>query len=148
MKCTVKHVAERVGLPDRTVRYYDRIGLVSAARSEAGYRLYGPEEEAKLRFVRQARGLGLSLREVSGLIAAAERGCCGEVVPELERLVDEKVARLDLRIAQLSAFRDQLLAYRAGRGSRCGCDGHGAFCGCLNDAPPIQIDTRRSSHGM
>lgn len=136
---TVKQVAQRVGLPSRTVRYYDRIGLVSPqTRSEAGYRLYGPEDEGRLRFVRQAKGIGFSLDEIRQLITAAERGACGELIPELERLLAEKVSQVDARISDLHAFRERLTAYQAGRGSNCGCSGHGAFCGCLNDAPALE----------
>lgn len=54
-------------------------------RSSAGYRLYGPQDEGRLRFVRQAKGLGFSLDDIRALMAAAERGCCGEVVPALLR---------------------------------------------------------------
>lgn len=144
MALQVKQVAERVGLPSRTVRYYDRIGLVSpAVRSDAGYRMYGPDDEGRLRFVRQAKALGFSLREIRGLLAAAERNCCGEVVPELHRLLDEKIGETDARIAELRAFRERLVAYRDGKGAACGCSGHGAFCGCLDDAPVLQIETRR-----
>jgi len=133
---TVKQVAERVGLPERTVRYYDRIGLVSAkVRSPSGYRLYSPEEEGKLRFVRRAKTLGFSLDEIRGLIAAADHGNCGEVGPELERLLEDKVVQIETRIAELSEFRDRLRAYAAGKGAGCGCEGHGAFCGCLDDVP-------------
>jgi DNA-binding transcriptional MerR regulator len=136
---TVKQVAKRVELPSRTVRYYDRIGLVSPqGRSEVGSRLYGPEDEGRLRFVRQAKAIGFPLEEIRQLIATAERGCCGEVVPELERLLVDKVAQVDAQIAELRAFRQRLAAYQAGRGSGCGCRGHGAFCGCLSDAPVSQ----------
>ena len=145
MEGTVKQVADRVGLPERTVRYYDHINLVSPQRrSGAGYRLYGPEEEGKLRFVRQAKSLGLSLDDIRTLIAAAERGCCGEVVPELDRLLEQRIDELDAQLRALAAFRDRLVAFRAGHGSRCGCDGHGAFCGCLNGASTArQLDTKR-----
>ncbi len=136
MERTVKQVAARVGLPERTVRYYDRIGLVAAAaRSGAGYRLYGPEEEGKLRFVQQAKSLGFSLDDIRALIAAAERGCCGEVVPELQRLLDRKVADIEVRLADLAAFRDRLVAFRAGQRTGCACGEHGAFCGCLDGVP-------------
>ena len=142
MAHTVKRVAERVGLPSRTVRYYDRIGLVSPqTRSEAGYRLYGPEDEGRLRFVRQAKGLGFSLDEIRELMAAVERGSCGELIPELERLLADKVRQVDTRIADLQAFRERLTAYQAGRGSTCGGSGHGAFCACLNDAPVSEPNT-------
>ena len=144
---TVKQVAERVGLPSRTVRYYDSIGLVSPGeRSAAGYRLYGPEDVGKLQFVRQAKGLGLSLAEIRGLIDAAEEGCCGGVMPELQRLLDAKVSEVDEKIAELQAFRGRLAAYRAGTGSGCGCSGHGAFCECLDEAPLLQIQTG-GNHG-
>lgn len=135
---TVHEIAERVGLPARTVRYYDRIGLVDASRrSEAGYRLYDEEGEGRLRFVKQARGLGFSLDEIRELMAAAEAGCCGGLLPELDRLLAAKVAELDERIAEMREFRTRLAAFRAGNGSGCGCTGHGAFCSCLERVPQL-----------
>lgn len=132
---TVKDTAARVGLPSRTLRYYDRIGLVCPPRTASGYRVYGPEEEGRLRFVRQAKTLGFSLDEIRDLLAVAERGRCSQVVPEVERLLDEKTAAIDGQMADLRSFRERLVAFRAGRGSSgCGCSDHGAFCGCLNDA--------------
>ena len=136
MGITVKQVAERVGLPSRTVRYYDRIGLVRAdERSDAGYRLYSAEEEGRLLFIRCAKRLGFSLDEIRGLLAAAESGC-GATVPELDRLLEQKVEEIDTRIAELTTFRARLIDYRAGkRLSEHHCCGDGAFCGCLDDVP-------------
>lgn len=130
------------------MRYYDRIGLVSPrVRTDAGYRLYDVEEEGKLRFVRQAKSLGFSLDDIRELISAAERGCCGEVVPELDRLLDQKVAEVDAQLTELTGFRERLVAFRAGRGASCGCSGHRAFCGCLDGAGspghPETSDERR-----
>ncbi len=140
MGITVKEVAERVGLPSRTVRYYDRIGLVCADdRTAAGYRQYSDEDEGKLRFIRQAKALGLSLEEIRGLMGAAERGCCGEVLPELQRLLEDKVREIDARMAELAAFRERLVAYTAGGGPTCGCRSGGAFCGCLDDVPEASV---------
>ena len=140
MGMTVKQVAERVGLPSRTIRYYDRIGLVPAdERSAAGYRLYSPEDEGKLRFIRRAKALGFSLEDIRGLMDAAERGCCDEVVPEVERLLEQKVREIDDRIAELSAFRARLVSYSKGRGSGCGCKQAGAFCGCLDDVSQMAV---------
>lgn len=136
MSVTVREVAERVGLPSRTVRYYDRIGLVPAdERSTSGYRLYGPEGEARLRFIRHAKTLGFSLDEIRHLMAAAESGC-DSTVPELERLLDQKLAEIDAKIAEFAAFRERLIAYRAEKRAhhRGSCRG-GAFCNCLDDVP-------------
>jgi DNA-binding transcriptional MerR regulator len=135
MGLTVKEVADSVGLPSRTIRYYDRIGLVRAdERTAAGYRLYSPQEEGKLRFIRRAKALGFSLEDIRGLMEAADRGCCDEVVPEVDRLLEKKVEEIDTKIEELSAFRERLVGYAAGKGSGCGCQqGAGAFCGCLDD---------------
>lgn len=141
---TVKQVAARVGLPEPTVRYYDRIHLVSPQlRSDAGYRLYGPEEEGKLRFVRDAKSLGLSLADIRTLMAAAERGCCGEVVPELDRLLRVKVAQINARLAALVEFRDRLESFRTGHHAGDGCDAHSPFCGCLNGAATLEAAANR-----
>lgn len=138
MTHTVKETAARVGLPSRTLRYYDRIGLVSPPRAASGYRIYGPEDEDKLRFVRQAKALEFSLEEIRGLLAVAEGGCCADVRPEVQRLLDEKIAAVDARVADLGALRERLLAFRAtGGADGCGCRGHGAFCGCLSGALDI-----------
>jgi DNA-binding transcriptional MerR regulator len=136
MGITVKEVAERVGMPSRTIRYYDRIGLVRAdERSEAGYRLYSAEETGRLQFVARAKRLGFSLDEIRGLMEAAEGGC-GATFPELDRLLDQKVRQIDVKIAELTAFRDRLIDYRTEkRPSDGGCCSHGAFCGCLDDVP-------------
>ena len=137
MGITVKQVAERVGMPSRTVRYYDRIGLVRAdERSAAGYRLYSPEEEGRLLFIRRAKRLGFSLDEIRDLLAAAQSGC-GSTVPELDRLLEQKVQEIDAKIDELTAFRERLVEYRAGKhpSSERGCCRHGAFCGCLDDVP-------------
>lgn len=137
---TVKQVAEHTGLPSRTIRYYDRIGLVSAEeRSAAGYRLYSAEEEGKLRFVRRAKGLGFSLEDIRGLLAAADRGCCEEVMPHVERLLEKKVKQIDSQIAELSAFRARLLDYSEDKGAGCGCREAGAFCGCLDDVSQTTV---------
>lgn len=133
---TVKDTAARVGLPSRTLRYYDRIGLVSPPRTAAGYRIYGPEDEGRLRFIRRAKTLGFSLEEIRELIAVAEQGSCSEVVPEVERLLNERIAAIDAQVAELAQFRERLVAYRAEGRTGCGCSGHEAFCGCLVRAAP------------
>ncbi|MDQ3720966.1 MAG: MerR family transcriptional regulator [Actinomycetota bacterium] len=152
MTHTVKDTAARVGLPSRTLRYYDRIGLVSPPRTAAGYRVYGPEDEDKLLFVRRAKGLGFSLEEIRELIAVAERGSSSEVAPEVDRLLDEKIAAIDAQVVELGTFRERLVAFRGGGPSGCGCSGHSAFCSCstesaaASDATPGE-DVKRAARG-
>jgi len=141
MEHTVRRVAERIGLPPRTVRYYDHIGLVCPAkRSEAGYRLYSAEDEGKLHFVRQAKGFGFSLDQIRGLIAAAENGSCDGVTSELDGLLERKIEEITTRIDDLRLTRNQLIAYRKEHKSGCRSEGHNAFCACLEGSPLVQME--------
>jgi MerR family Zn(II)-responsive transcriptional regulator of zntA len=138
MALTVTQLARSAGIAPPTVRYYDRIGLLRPqARSDSGYRLYSPSDESRLRFIRRAKLLGLSLDEIRELLVAAEDGC-GSTLPELDRMLDNKLREIDATIAELEALRERLVAYRAGKrvetAPACRC-GQGDFCGCLDDVP-------------
>ena len=50
---TINEAAETTGWSPRMLRYVERVGLVEPARSEAGYRLYGPAELQRLRTLRE-----------------------------------------------------------------------------------------------
>ena len=68
---TVKAVAERTGLPPRTVRFYAREGVVCPVeRSDGDYRLYSDTEEEQLRLVKIARDAGLSLDQARRVLAS------------------------------------------------------------------------------
>lgn len=62
-------VTERVGLSLRTVRYYEEMGLVKpTARTKGGFRLYGPEQEERLRVLKAMKPLGFTLDEMRDLV--------------------------------------------------------------------------------
>jgi MerR family transcriptional regulator, copper efflux regulator len=62
-------LAERVGLSLRTVRYYEEIGLViPSGRTKGGFRLYGPDQEARLRILKTMKPLGFTLDEMRDLV--------------------------------------------------------------------------------
>lgn len=119
----IGELAERAGTSVKTVRYYDRIGVLPAqGRSEAGYRLYGDDALDRFRFVRAAQTVGLRLGEIREIIALRDQGVtpCGFVVD----LIGRRAAELDARIAELTALRDELriLARRAERLDPRQCD--------------------------
>ena len=61
----IGELARQTGLSIKTIRYYESRGLLEKPpRTESGYRLYGPEEVARLRFVQRAKLLGLTLEEI------------------------------------------------------------------------------------
>ena len=60
--------ARRSGLPAKTIRYYEDIGLISSARRDNGYRDYSMREVHELRFIARARRLGFSVEECRHLL--------------------------------------------------------------------------------
>lgn len=98
MEYTVKALAELAGVTPRTLRWYDRQGLVKPGRlTEAGYRLYGEEEVDRLQTVLFYRELGLELSAIKALLdrPGFDRG---RALEEHLRALEEKRARLDALI--------------------------------------------------
>lgn len=93
----------------RTVRYYDRVGLLTASyRTASGHRRYGPADRERLRFVLKAKAVGLTLGEIRELLTLRDRGVkpCGRVL----EIVQEKLGQVEVQLGALVAFRDELAA--------------------------------------
>ena len=104
----IRELANRSGVPARTVRYYADQRLISpAGRSDGGYRLFDEQALREIRFVKRGQRLGLSLAEIKPLLKAAQQG-------EPSKLLRAKLTRqlglVDVRIAELSAIRHELQA--------------------------------------
>lgn len=107
---TVGAVARLAGVTPKTVRFYESIGLLPpATRSGNGYRLYDQKTISRLDFIRRAKVLGLSLREIRDLVEASDEGLCTAIGPELRNLVRQKLVDCDQRLDELVAFRAMLL---------------------------------------
>jgi Cu(I)-responsive transcriptional regulator len=94
----IGEAAKASGVSAKMIRYYESIGLIRpAARSEAGYRLYGDEDVHALRFVRRARSLGFPLDEVAALLGLwhDKRRASSEVKAVATRHVRDLEARID-----------------------------------------------------
>ena len=104
---TIGEVAQVADLPTKTVRYYADIGLVvPCGRSEAGYRLYGDDELARLVFVRRARSFGFSVdacRELLGLYGDQDR-----TSRDVKELALARLREIDARMAELKSLRADL----------------------------------------
>jgi MerR family copper efflux transcriptional regulator len=109
----IGELAQLTGLSIKAIRYYERRGLLEPPpRTESGYRLYRPEEVARLRFVQRAKLLGLKLEEIRELVELATQCNEGEIVPRLEEVLEAKLEETERKMAELSAFRQNLLYYR------------------------------------
>lgn len=66
---TIGAAGRRSGVPDKTIRYYEDIGLIAPARRAAnGYRVYEAADVETLRFIRRARSLGFSIGDFTDLL--------------------------------------------------------------------------------
>jgi MerR family copper efflux transcriptional regulator len=138
----IGEVARLAGVPAKTLRYYEEIGLISTAgRTGSGYRLYGNRELEQIEFVRRAKLMGLSLQQIQSLVHTVEEGMSGGVFRQLEELLEQKLEETERKMDDLRAFRESLLQYRervykADEEGLCCCAqrGEGEYCGCVSAA--------------
>jgi MerR family copper efflux transcriptional regulator len=110
------------GVSAKMIRHYEEIGLVPAAnRTFAGYRLYGEADLHRLRFIRRARSLGFSIRDIGELLSlwSDPRRASRDV----KRLAQSQIAELERKIADMQSMQRTLreLAQRCHGDSRPEC---------------------------
>ncbi|UIJ71695.1 Cu(I)-responsive transcriptional regulator [Aurantimonas sp. HBX-1] len=95
------------GLPPKTLRYYEEVGLVTPARSTNGYRNYRERDVHMLRFLQRSRSLGFSIEEARRLLALyADENRKSE---DVKRLASRRMAEIDRKIAELKSLRRVLV---------------------------------------
>ena len=115
---TIGQVARRAEVGVETVRFYERQGLLEEpARKESGYRQYTEDVVARLRFIRRAKELGFTLKEIAELLALRldpDTSCA-----EVRGRANAKIDYIDAKIRDLQRMRqalDKLVASCKGRG--------------------------------
>jgi MerR family copper efflux transcriptional regulator len=120
---TIGALARQTGVGIDTIRYYEREALLPEPRRRAsGYREYGPEEAARLRFIRRAKDLGFTLHEIRELLALSKDREGG--VESVKQRAEIRLGEVERRIRELQ---------RVKRGLRQlidACPGHGALEQC------------------
>jgi len=102
----VGDAAERSGLPAKTIRYYEEIGLIHPSRSENGYRNYSGGDIHRLAFLRRARGLGFSIEDCRHLMALYEDR--SRASQEVKRIANAHVEAIDAKLRELQSMRATL----------------------------------------
>ena len=128
----IGELAQRLGLNVRTLRYYESIGLLAKpARSAGGYRLYAATDEARLRFVQQAKRVGFTLEEIQEIIRLGQHGrACDYVQETLARHIEA----VDARLQELQRVRAELAALNAEwREPGRSCPSEGRLCTLIEE---------------
>jgi MerR family transcriptional regulator, mercuric resistance operon regulatory protein len=119
-KLTIGRIARAAGVNSETIRYYQRRGLVSLPPKRArGFRYYTPATASRVRFIKRAQALGMSLKEVQRLLKLDAKGAC----TENRSLAVAKLALVEKKLLDLAKLRDVLRSLVAA------CDQpHGTSC--------------------
>ena len=105
--CTIGQLAKAVGVNVQTVRYYERRRLLGpSARRPSGYRIYGEDEERRLRFIKNAQALGFTLHEIEELLdlQVSSKARCGDV----QRKAEAKLKHVKAKVRDLQALATAL----------------------------------------
>ena len=120
---TIGAVARRAGVGVETVRFYERAGLLEEpARRESGYRQYAEDVVARLRFIRRAKELGFTLKEIRELLGLRIDDTATR--SDVRKRAQAKVADIEAKILDLQRMREALLKLTAT------CRGHGPASDC------------------
>ncbi|MBI4275238.1 MAG: helix-turn-helix domain-containing protein [Rhizobiales bacterium] len=118
----IGRLAALTGVDIETIRYYERIALVSApARTAGRYRIYGEQHIRRLAFIRCSRELGFSLEDIRHLLRVADRGNAASA--EIRRLTLARLADVHGKIASLNKLERALktMTNACQPGNQCSC---------------------------
>lgn len=133
----ISEAARATGFSESALRFYEQEGLVVLDRTDTGYRTYRAADVEALRFVARAKRLGLSLTEITELLALFHDDECRPMQTRMRQLITERIGTAQQQIADLAAFAAQLqetasrLAVHTPDGA---CDDE---CGCRSDPPRV-----------
>lgn len=100
-------LASRAGLSAKAIRFYEQAGLLpEPPRTPGGYRDYPPGAVDRLAFIRHAQAAGFTLADIRGVLTIRDSGQAP--CQHVSVLIDEQLARVEGRIAELTRARDAL----------------------------------------
>lgn len=110
----IGELSRMVNLSQRTIRYYEEIGLLhSVRRIENGKRVFTDGDVRRLKFINRLKVLGLSLAEMVELEKIYRRQRNNrEILPKLLGILDERASQIDERISQLVALKKEIREYQ------------------------------------
>ena len=114
----IGEVADQAGVTVDTVRFYERVGVLpEPARTESGYRDYEPGTIERIRLTRELQAIGFTLNDAVGALAAHDAG--GATCASERWRLDAVLARVDAKLAELTALRGRIVQAQEACDSGC-----------------------------
>jgi DNA-binding transcriptional MerR regulator len=111
---SIGEIAGKLEMSQRTIRYYEEIGLLnSIKRVEGGRRIYTDADLRRLKLIKRLKIMGMTLSEMQELEAmwTIEKSN-DKVLKRLLELLNNQLHRLDDRIADLNILRNEIVEYQ------------------------------------
>lgn len=102
----IGEASRRSGLPAKTIRYYEEVGLVRPARASNGYRDYAERDVHLLRFLQRSRSLGFSIEEARKLLSLYSDDLRHS--EDVRRMAKRRIAEIDRKVEELHSLRRAL----------------------------------------
>ncbi|QQA42871.1 Cu(I)-responsive transcriptional regulator [Pelagovum pacificum] len=102
----IGQMSEATGLPAKTIRYYEDIGLVRPARGENGYRAFSEADRHKLTFLARSRSLGFSIEDCRTLLSLYEDR--DRASADVRAVAERNLEKIETKIAELEALKATL----------------------------------------
>ncbi len=132
----ISEVGKLAGLPPKTIRFYEDIGLIAPKRMANGYRVFSPQDLHRLAFLRRARALGFGIEECRALLALYADPTRASA--QVKALAREHLDRVDAQLRELTELRATLSTLVAS----CAGDGR-PDCPILADLAQDKVAARR-----
>ncbi len=129
----IGEAAHVTGVPPKTLRYYEDLGLLEPGRTNSGYRQYDAEALDRIQFILKSRQLGFALDEIADVLALKNDET--EPCDHVSSLIESRLAGIEVRISNLSELKIDLENIRdSNKGASAGpCRGN--ICHLIEDAP-------------
>lgn len=103
---TIGKIAKATNTGIETIRFYEKQGLLEQPlRRPSGYRIYGDKDILRLRFIRRAKDLGFTLKEIKELLELRDKH---ERKKPVLRLAESKISDIEEKISSLKKMRNAL----------------------------------------
>ena len=104
----ISELAEKCGVNKETIRYYERVGLLSEpSRTNAGYRIFSNESVNRIKFIKRMQDLGFTLAEITKLLGVVDND--DERCADMYNFVVKKIEEVQMKIRDLKRIEQMLL---------------------------------------